>query len=245
MLISDGGNDLLDVGGGAAHDPPLPQRKCIQIRSQLRTGDVIATSSRQFSLVQKFQQLFTDSPTVSTWFTHVALYLGPDEVVEAMPRADLDPLNSGGVFSRSLKEVLTQDRIFVFLRAPIVQEVHWEGICSSASGQVTFPYDYVGCIRAVASATGLTRLASSVRVTRIRPQNKKEGEAVETGKALVCSDFVATVFDEVFQQANPCNLPGGRVHGISTPCEFFANPKFECVPIEPFTLRVGVAALVS
>lgn len=147
-----------------------------------------------------------------------------------MPDLSFDSTHAGGVQSANLIDLLTVHELFVFLRARLVVPAHWDALVSSAKGHRGLPYDYVGCVRAVAMTIGRSTLARLVRFDHppIRPPADFE-RACEVGRALVCSDFVWSVYDEVFQDKNPCNLSGGRPHGLTVPSEFFCNPKFGCV----------------
>ena len=195
-------------------------------------GDVLLEAPASAGAVYQFQKRFSEFSHLASRFSHVALYVGHGEIVHSMPTPSLDASLSGGVSKARLEDHLNTDTLYVVLRNPLVGEVHAAAIATSALNQIGIPYDYAGCIRAVGAVFRQRNILRKVRVGRPVPKNnKKERTSAEAGRALVCSDFVFVVFDEVFQSLNPCNVSGGRRYGLSTPSEFFENPNFMTVVI--------------
>lgn len=202
------------------------------ILKALEPGDVILLANKGKSPVYLFQRKLPTFTEVSRWFTHVALYVGDGHVVHSNPSTLLDSQASGGVTKDGLEDILTPNQVYAFVRANSIKEVHRQALSTSAIRHIEVPYDYIGCVRAVAMVLAGPALAARIRVgTRLSGKSNGERAAMASGRALVCSDFVFSVYDEVFQHTNPCNTVGGRSHGISTPCEFFDNPNFSCVPM--------------
>lgn len=68
------------------------------------------------------------------------------------------------------------------------------------------------------------------------PQNSLS--EVDIARAHVCSDCVFSVLDELFQEKNLCNYPGGNPAPIILPCSFYANPNFKDVDLDPIDIEV-------
>jgi hypothetical protein len=199
----------------------------------LQPGDVILISmAGRRHIVYTFQRTLKHFSAISHLFVHVAIYVGGGKIVHAVPSSSYDGLQSAGVQGAAIGEILSEERLFVFLRANVVQKDHWEALSKSATSHVGVPYDYVGCVRAVLRASGVPGVSGRIRAGRPLPKSPGvESNSTRSGRALVCSDFVCNVFDEVFQDRNPCNISGGRLHGIATPCEFFSNPNFKVIGV--------------
>lgn len=163
---------------------------------------------------------------VAARFAHAALYVGSGIFVHSVPDFTLDEMKAGGVKKIDLSEFLCDGKLYVILRAKIVDEEHLEAIKTSAKSQIGIPYAYTACVRATVNLVQGAAEAQKVALTEPLDETSDE---VKTGRELVCSDFVYCVFDEVFQAKNPCNISGGMQFGISTPSEFFNNPNFESV----------------
>ena len=202
------------------------------IANALQVGDVILFAERrELCPIYTYQRRLTGFSEISKLFIHVAIFIGHNQIVHSTPDTSLDGQQCGGVKREFLDDCLVSNNLFVFLRSPIVLTSHWDAIAQCAMTQVGIPYNYVGCVRAAVMAFGGRSIAHLIRVGRIFPTTRKYKDAVDAGRSLVCSDFVYSVFDEVFNHKNPCNLPGGRQHGISTPCEYFDNHNFDCITV--------------
>lgn len=198
----------------------------------LRPGDVILTSSQAetLRLIVHFQRRFPQFCPLSHSFTHVALYVGDGQVVHSMPDLTLDPCKSGGVAEVPLSDLLTPDVLFAALRADSIVPGLEPVLVECARSWKGLPYGYyqIGyAIAQVLNPSAVQFVQKALNLTALATDERSAARMV--ARSFVCSDFVHNVYDEVFQDRNPCNSPGGRPAAVTMPCEFFANPRFSDV----------------
>jgi hypothetical protein len=210
-----------------------------ELRNQLKIGDVLLTLDPTEVLrpIVAFQNKFTIFPRASRKFTHVALYVGNEKIVHSMPYLGGDKTLAGGVEEVLLGQLLTEGTTFVILRYPGLRKAHQVEIAIAARSHVGLPYDYMSILKCIGA---FTLKISPIKIRSIidLAQNAKAvfipstpSEPLDFARALVCGDFVNSVFDELFQHNNPCNYRGGNPAPIMMPCAFYANPNFQDVEI--------------
>ena len=212
-------------------------RSLAGLRRNLRVGDVILTSPPDDAIrpIAAFQNAFPSFPAAARKFTHVAIYIGNDQIVHAMLDERLDSIGSGGVKRELLGDLFQDGATFAVLRSDVVQDGHAIVIAQAACAHLGAPYDYKAIVRCIAVVAG-----RAFGVTRGKTRWLKLGPAETDGlaspkdlaRAFVCSDLIYSIFDEIYQYRNPCNYRGGHPAPIHMPCSFYANPNFRDVDID-------------
>ncbi len=196
------------------------------LNAKLLPGDLILTArgDKAVNAIVGYQNKFSEFPAASKKFTHVAIYVGSSAVVHSTPEPSLDSQFSGGVRQDGLNDFLEEGMTFSAIRFPGLTGELYESLVEAAKSRIGIPYDY----HAIARCVGVSRLW--LRVSRYISAFRSATQ--DEARGLVCSDFAFVVFDEVFQDRNPCNYPGGNPAPVMMPCAFFANPNFVDVDIE-------------
>lgn len=212
----------------------------------LTVGDVILTcrGADAVRLIVAFQNKYPQFPKASRKFTHVAVYVGDGQVIHSKPDVALDGSLSGGVEEVPLEALLQDGITFVVLRSSRLTDALRSTFVDAARSHIGVPYDYGSIIRCIGmdlkivGKLGLTAQMLKETITNIKPPSTQSARptARDYARSFICSDFVYAVFDELFQQHNPCNYPGGHPGPIIMPCAFYANPNFSDVDIDVPTI---------
>jgi hypothetical protein len=210
-----------------------------KLRDALEIGDVLITSNPTEVLrpIVAFQNKYPEFPPASRKFTHVALYVGKLRFVHSMPYLGGVKMLAGGVEEITIDKLLPEGTSFVVLRFPGLTPAIQSELVDGARGHIGVPYDYTSIVRCIASySLGIKR--TKIGKTMDRAEQAKvlvpadPPSPVDIARALVCSDFVYSVYDELFQHNNPCNFKGGDPAPIKLPCAFYANPNFKEVDLD-------------
>lgn len=196
-----------------------PTTSLPRLGQRLQIGDILLVSGGHLDWVRPvvlFQRRFKEFSPASKKFTHAGIYVGRETVVHSVPDISMDKWLAGGVEHISLKDFLSDGVTFAVLRFPGLTAEHHEALRDAVTLHVDKPYDYMGILRCLGFMMQLPRRALSASRTK----------DLGLARALVCTDFVYAVYDEVFQHKNPFNLPNGYLTPVRLPCEIFSNPNF-------------------
>jgi uncharacterized protein YycO len=182
------------------------------LEDRLLVGDVILTSDPTSVLrpVVYYQNKFTRFPAASRKFTHVALYVGGGEIIHSMPHLGGNTVLAGGVARASLSTLLPDGMTFTVLRCPILTIDLREKLVEAAENHIGHPYDYSSILKCIVTSAGSYHPDKFRELVKIAERMKavfapsSPSTPVDYARALVCSDFVFAVFDELLQQNNPC-----------------------------------------
>jgi hypothetical protein len=188
-------------------------------------GDIVLVSRAGEAVrpIVYFQNRFPAFPPASRKFTHCALSLGRGLWIHAMPDPGLAGLFSGHVDTVVTSQLIDLGATIALLRAPVLTDDLRHDLAQAARAHLNAPYDYRAILKCLAGVFGWPLKSRSLPD---KQWSATSPTASDVAKAFICSDFIYAVFDEMFQERNPCNLPGGNPAPIYLPCALYASPHF-------------------
>lgn len=205
-----------------------PNTSPARLIERLQVGDIVLVANGILDWVRPivtFQKQFEKFPPASKKFTHAGIYIGQGKIVHSMPDVSLDGGFAGGVCEIPIQDFFTDGVTFAVLRFPGLKVDHHEALRDAVNLHVGNPYDYKAILRCLSFIPPIGRMRRRARAQRRAPDRN-------LARALVCTDFLYVVYDEVFQHKNPFNLPGGYLTPVRLPCELYSNPNFADVDLD-------------